>query len=117
MARKATGGPHRSPTVGTYSSKFILVLLRVARPEGFEPSQIPGSWPGALSVMLWARMVGQVGLEPTTSSGNGFTVRGDTNYALLTHICAVSGTSRNPVFYMLSALGLASMLVKNQWWR
>ena len=58
----------------------------MARPEGFEPSQIPGSWPGALSVMLWAHMVGQVGLEPTTSSGNGFTIRGDTNYALLTHI-------------------------------
>ena len=60
----------------------------------------------------WNCLVGQVGLEPTTSSGNGFTVRGDTNYALLTHICAISGTSRNPVFYMLSALGLASMVLK-----
>ena len=86
----------------------------------------------------WNCLVGQVGLEPTTSSGNGFTVRGDTNYALLTHmvetsevesaflggttsklfpnlspyLCAVSDTSRNPVFYMLSALGLASMVLK-----
>ena len=50
------------------------------------------------------------------SSGNGFTVRGGTNYALLTHICAVPGTSRNPVFYMLSALGLTSMWVLSQWW-
>ena len=35
-------------------------------------------------------MVGQVGLEPTMSSGNGFTVRGGTNYALLTHINAAA---------------------------
>lgn len=28
----------------------------MVRPEGFEPSQIPGSWPGALSIMLWAHI-------------------------------------------------------------
>lgn len=31
-------------------------------------------------------MVGQVGLEPTTALSTEFTVRGDTNYAVLTHI-------------------------------
>ena len=45
-----------------------------------------GPWPRALSVMLWAHMVGRVGLEPTTSSGNGATIRCGTNYALPTHI-------------------------------
>ena len=31
-------------------------------------------------------MVGQVGLEPTTALSTGFTVRGDTNYTVLTHM-------------------------------
>ena len=31
-------------------------------------------------------LVGQVGLEPTTALSTEFTVRGDTNYAVLTHI-------------------------------
>ena len=31
-------------------------------------------------------MVGQVGLEPTTALSTWFTVRGDTNYTVLTHI-------------------------------
>ena len=31
-------------------------------------------------------LVGQVGLEPTTVRDTEFTVRGDTNYAVLTHI-------------------------------
>lgn len=30
--------------------------------------------------------VGQVGFEPTTALSTGFTVRGDTNYTVLTHI-------------------------------
>lgn len=46
------------------------------------------SSPYPLKALFVAPLVGQVGLEPTTSSGNGFTVRGDTNYALLTHIYA-----------------------------
>ena len=32
-------------------------------------------------------LVGQVGLEPTTALSTGFTVRGDTNYTVLTHMC------------------------------
>ena len=32
------------------------------------------------------RLVGQVGLEPTTVLSTGFTVRGDTNYTVLTHM-------------------------------
>ena len=36
-------------------------------------------------------MVGQVGLEPTTALSTEFTVRGDTNYAVLTHICSFPG--------------------------
>ena len=31
-------------------------------------------------------LVGQVGLEPTTALSTGFTVRGDTNYTVLTHM-------------------------------
>ena len=31
-------------------------------------------------------LVGQVGLEPTTALSTEFTVRGDTNYAVLTYI-------------------------------
>ena len=31
-------------------------------------------------------MVGQVGLEPTTALSTEFTVRGDTNYTVLTYI-------------------------------
>ena len=31
-------------------------------------------------------VVGQVGLEPTTALSTGFTVRGDTNYTVLTHM-------------------------------
>ena len=31
-------------------------------------------------------MVGQVGLEPTTALSTGFTVRGDANYTVLTHM-------------------------------
>ena len=31
-------------------------------------------------------LVGQVGLEPTTALSTGFTVRGDTNYTVLTHV-------------------------------
>ena len=34
-------------------------------------------------------MVGQVGLEPTTAKSTEFTVRGDTNYAVLTHMSAI----------------------------
>ena len=30
--------------------------------------------------------MGQVGLEPTTALNTGFTVRGDTNYTVLTHM-------------------------------
>lgn len=39
------------------------------------------------------------------------------------YLCAVSDTSRNPVFYMLSALGLASMVlmikadIYIRWWK
>ena len=33
-------------------------------------------------------MVGRVGLEPTTALGTRFTVGGDTNYAVPTHISA-----------------------------
>ena len=36
-------------------------------------------------------MVGQVGLEPTTVRDTEFTVRGDTNYAVLTHIVRFPG--------------------------
>ena len=32
------------------------------------------------------RLVGKVGLEPTTALSTGFTVRGDTNYTVLTRI-------------------------------
>ena len=36
--------------------------------------------------VMFMRMVGQVGLEPTTALSTGFTVRGDTNYTVLTHM-------------------------------
>ena len=36
-------------------------------------------------------LVGQVGLEPTTVRDTEFTVRGDTNYAVLTHIVRFPG--------------------------
>ena len=36
-------------------------------------------------------MVGQVGLEPTTTLSIGFTVRGDTNYTVLTHMVEPAG--------------------------
>ena len=37
------------------------------------------------------RLVGQVGLEPTTTLSTGFTVRGDTNYTVLTHMVEPAG--------------------------
>ena len=37
------------------------------------------------------RLVGQVGLEPTTALSTGFTVRGDTNYTVLTHMVEPAG--------------------------
>ena len=36
-------------------------------------------------------LVGQVGLEPTTALSTGFTVRGDTNYTVLTHMVEPAG--------------------------
>ena len=36
-------------------------------------------------------MVGQVGLEPTTALSTGFTVRGDTNYTVLTRMVEPAG--------------------------
>ena len=36
-------------------------------------------------------VVGQVGLEPTTALSTGFTVRGDTNYTVLTHMAWTEG--------------------------
>ena len=36
-------------------------------------------------------LVGQVGLEPTTALSTGFTVRGDTNYTVLTHMVESAG--------------------------
>ena len=36
-------------------------------------------------------VVGQVGLEPTTALSTGFTVRGDTNYTVLTHMVEPAG--------------------------
>ena len=36
-------------------------------------------------------LVGQVGLEPTTALSTGFTVRGDTNYTVLTHMAWTEG--------------------------
>ena len=36
-------------------------------------------------------LVGQVGLEPTTTLSTGFTVRGDTNYTVLTHMVEPAG--------------------------
>lgn len=44
------------------------------------------SSPYPLKALLVAPLVSRVGLEPTMSSGNGFTARGDTNYALPTHV-------------------------------
>ena len=35
---------------------------------------------------IFILLVGQVGLEPTTALSTGFTVRGDTNYTVLTHV-------------------------------
>ena len=35
--------------------------------------------------------MGQVGLEPTTALSTGFTVRGDTNYIVPTHMVSVEG--------------------------
>ena len=37
------------------------------------------------------RLVGQVGLEPPTALSTGFTVRGDTNYTVLTHMVEPAG--------------------------
>ena len=37
------------------------------------------------------RLVGQVGLEPTPALSTGFTVRGDTNYTVLTHMVEPAG--------------------------
>ena len=45
-------------------------------------------------VYLWpfkTYLVGQVGLEPTIALSTGFTVRGDTNYTVLTHMVEPAG--------------------------
>ena len=42
-------------------------------------------------IMVLMIMVGQVGLEPTTALSTGFTVRGDTNYTVLTHMVEPAG--------------------------
>ena len=48
--------------------------------------------------------MGQVGLEPTTALSTGFTVRGDTNYTVLTHIVVI--------VFMVGQVGLEPTMVK-----
>ena len=64
-------------------------------------------------------LVGKVGLEPTTALSTWFTVRGDTNYTVLTHNGGIEGNrtpdpllarqmlsqlSYNPMYNILSVL-------------
>ena len=52
---------------------------------GIEPT-MPVSKTGALTSWLYPIIVViRAGLEPTTALSTGFTVRGDTNYTVLTH--------------------------------
>ncbi len=46
-------------------------------------------------------LVGQVGLEPTTAKSTRFTVWGDTNYTVLTHMRSAAMVERKPDLVLL----------------